>query len=237
MLPKIALALDLDSQDKMAILIDSLEPKPQILKVGLEAVCSLGIERCFDIVNEHSPGSKIFLDLKLHDIPNTVAKTICSLNRFRNRGLSFLTVHGLGGSDMLRAAYEASAGINIVTVTLLTSHSEVSLRSDFSLPETLDMQQLSFRLVRNSFDLGLRWFVCSVHECRTLKKQFPSVSLITPGIRSLNTAYGDQSRVASPLEAIEQGSDLLVVGRQVTSAENPPEAWKELLHSFETGSS
>jgi orotidine-5'-phosphate decarboxylase len=172
-----------------------------------------------------APG--LFLDLKLHDIPATVAGGLRSLQRLAPR---FVTVHAAGGSDMVRAAVEAvgSEGVTeIAAVTVLTSLRESDLDA---VGVAGPAAQAARRLAALAVGAGARALVCSPREVRTLREEVgDGVTLITPGIRAAGSGRGDQARVATPREALDAGADLLVVGRPVTAAPDPKIAANALV--------
>ncbi|MDJ0624879.1 MAG: orotidine-5'-phosphate decarboxylase [Candidatus Caenarcaniphilales bacterium] len=226
----IALALDFSAEDKVIDLLKSLNPKPSILKIGLELCSVFGIERAVELCKAHSPNSKIFLDLKLHDIPNTVGKTILGIKNNFGTDVNYLTVHTLGGAEMIKASVEAGVGkITIIGVSVLTSHSAENFRNDFGI----DLGTLSKKLLKVGVDNGLKWFVSSPQEIISIKASYPSVKLVTPGIRKEGASLQDQKRVATPRRALELGADMLVLGRSITQAENPNSSWIELIQEVE----
>ncbi len=232
MIDKIAIALDCSSEADIRNILLQLDPKPQVLKIGLEVISSLGVEKALGFITEHAPESQIFLDFKLHDIPNTVAASVRALRKRFGSKLKYLTVHASGGSQMLEAALsEAQDSVNIVAVTVLTSLSEESLKSDFSLG--LPARDLVLNLATLAYKSGVRYFVSSPHECAFIKKQLAQAKVITPGIRLQKLYKDDQSRSCTPLEALNNGSDLLVIGRPVTASPSPSAAWKSIVESID----
>ncbi len=224
MLTKIALALDIADEENISKLLSLLEPKPHIIKIGLELISALGIQKALNLTQSLSPQSEIFLDFKLHDIPNTVTKAIKPL--LQHKQIKYLTVHTLGGHKMLTEALKAVEGqINLVGVTVLTSHSEQEIKTDLNL----ELNSLSQNLVKNAHLAGLNWLVSSVWECLAIKQKYNNFKIITPGIRFSGQNKADQARIASPTTALEQGSDIMVIGRAVCEAENPQMAWQSLL--------
>ncbi|MDX1918930.1 MAG: orotidine-5'-phosphate decarboxylase [Candidatus Caenarcaniphilales bacterium] len=223
---KIALALDLDTEDQVSDLLSKLNPQPATLKIGLQLVYSLGLKRSIEIVEKLSPESMIFLDLKLHDIPNTVAKALKSILRLKIERLSFLTLHTLGGMDMLKAAQEeVQDKVNLAGVTILTSHQP----ADFEKKDQAQLQAYTLELAFRAKEVGIKWLVCSAQEIPLFQTKLPAMQLITPGIRPDGTSKDDQARIATPRSALEAGSDLLVIGRPVYRALDPAKAWSDLL--------
>jgi orotidine-5'-phosphate decarboxylase len=185
-----------------------------VLKVGLELFCRHGP----DVVNvvRGGTGLDLFLDLKLHDIPNTVAGAARSVARLKP---AYLTVHASGGRDMVRAAVEAAPDVNIAAVTLLTSLDEHALRV---LGVEASANDAVLRLASVSVEAGARAIVCSPREVAAVRSEVgPDVTLITPGVRLAGGDVQDQARVATPAQALSDGADLLVIGRPITGAADP----------------
>jgi orotidine-5'-phosphate decarboxylase len=207
-------ALDYPSLDDARNGAASLRDLVGCVKVGLElfvrhgpAAVALGAEA----------GAPVFLDLKLHDIPVTVARAVesaCAL------GARYLTVHAAGGAAMLRAAVDAAAGrLDIVAVTVLTSLDADDMRSlGFAEPPA----ESALRLAELGMASGVRAFVCSPAEVAALRAALGrEARLVTPGVRPPGSAEGDQKRVATPGAAIAAGADMLVVGRPIRDAADP----------------
>ena len=223
---RVALALDFSDKKKLSVVLSRLDPKPKILKIGLQTVSALGIKESISLIKALSPESDIFLDLKLHDIPNTVSKTI---ENFRDLGIKYATVHALGGRKMLTEANKAAENqINIIAVTVLTSHSSEELNE---IIDKDNIQSYSLRLAYLAKDSGITWFVSSAHECTLLKSNLKDIKLVTPGIRLPNDATGDQSRIMTPSEALKAGSDMLVIGRPIYDSQDPAKAWDSIIKS------
>lgn len=230
---KIALALDFSSEKEVLDFLEILTPKPSVLKVGLELTSSVGIVRALELVNQSCPESKIFLDLKLHDIPNTVSKSIETLQKLKENNVKFITLHSFGGSKMLKEAISCvKEDVNLVAVTVLTSHSIDDLKKDFPFISSFRIEEISLDMVEMAYKAGIRWFVSSANEVKILKSKFPEIKLITPGIRLQKMDNDDQSRVMTPQEALANGSDLLVIGRPIYSSSNPQVEWNKLLQSL-----
>jgi len=169
-------------------------------------------------------GFEIFLDLKFHDIPNTVAGAVASAGQLP--GIRLLTLHTLGGSAMMRAAREAApAGRKrpaLLGVTILTSMDAAAL-TEIGIADSPAARALA--LARLAQESGLDGVVASAHEVRAIRAACgPKFQIVVPGVRPANSSTNDQSRVATPAEAIQSGADYLVVGRPITSASNPREA-------------
>jgi len=221
---RIIVALDFNAANIALNLVDSLDPELCRLKVGKELYTACGPDLLKQIQNR---GFEVFLDLKFHDIPNTVAKAV---NVAGNMGIWMLNVHASGGQAMMEAAREALLEFGnqrpkLIAVTVLTSLAQVDLNQigiDCSPEE--QVSKLAF-LTR---DAGLDGVVCSAAETRLLRAQLSQdFCLVTPGIRRAIDATGDQKRVVGPAEAVRSGSNYLVVGRPITQADSPFEALLE----------
>lgn len=221
---RIIVALDFNSAELALKLVDSLDPKLCRLKIGKELYTACGPDLLKQI---QSRGFEVFLDLKFHDIPNTVAKAVSVAG---DLGVWMLNVHASGGRAMMEAAREAlvkfeSQRPKLIAVTVLTSLAQADLSQigiDCSPEE--QVSKLAF-LTR---DAGLDGVVCSAAETHLLRAQLPEdFCLVTPGIRRASDASGDQKRILGPADAIRNGSSYLVVGRPITQAESPNEALLE----------
>ena len=228
---KLILALDLPSASACFAFLDSFEvlPKerrPRWVKVGLELFLAEGpsiVERL------RSNGLEVFLDLKLHDIPNTVAGAIRSVVPL---GPALLTVHASGGAAMLRAGAQAAEGsaTKLLAVTVLTSMDAGSLAATGiagSLEEQVE------RLAALAWANGIPGMICSPREAGRLRAKLLGAHLVTPGIRSAGAAAWDQQRTASAAEALRAGASQLVIGRSVTAAADPVAAYLAILMEVE----
>lgn len=227
----LALALDnVSSLPELAALIKATAPSIGVYKIGLELFTRLG-PPILEIVR--NADRKIFLDLKFHDIPNTVGKAVESAGRL---GIDFLTVHTQGGIAMMRAA-KAAADIvrqtggptpKILGVTLLTSIDAVSLQKELCV--AMSTGDFVRHLAKCAIEASLDGIVCSAADLPLVKPILPaSFEIITPGIRPAGTAANDQKRIATPREAINNGATLLVIGRAVTGAGDPGKVAEEIL--------
>ena len=211
-LAPIAVALDRPDAAAAVSLAAAVAPYVSVLKVGLELFCAAGP----GIVDEVRHDRDVFLDLKLHDIPNTVAGGARAVAGLRPR---FLTVHATGGADMIAAAVQAAPEVTITAVTVLTSLSEADLAAVGLAGPPLDAVR---RLAALAVGAGAGALVCSPQEVAAVRAEVgPAVVLITPGVRPAGAATGDQARVATPQQALADGADLLVIGRPITAAADP----------------
>jgi orotidine-5'-phosphate decarboxylase len=217
----IAVALDAPDDATAIGWARAVGPHVAVVKVGLELFCRYGpsvVTAVRDSVGEGGDAS-LFLDLKLHDIPNTVAGAARSAAQLRP---AYLTVHASGGSAMIRAAVESAPGVAITAVTVLTSMSEDDLAAVGLAGPSLDAVR---RLAALSVTAGATALVCSPREVAAVRAEVGSdITLITPGVRPAGAAAQDQSRVATPQQALADGADLLVIGRPITGADDPAAA-------------
>ena len=184
------------------------------VKVGLELFCRHG-PKVVDVVRGGTD-IDLFLDLKLHDIPATVAGAAQSVARLKP---TYLTVHASGGAAMVAAAAEAAPDVCIAAVTVLTSLDDAALQA---LGVQASARDAVLRLARVAVDAGARALVCSPQEVAAVRQEVgPHIVLITPGVRLAGAAADDQARVATPQQAIADGADLLVIGRPITGAADP----------------
>jgi len=222
---KLIIALDVDAREKALCLVDKLKDETRFFKVGLElfSACGPGI---VSAVKER--GCEVFLDLKLHDIPTTVARAAAALTHL---GASLFTVHAIGGFDMMQRAAETVAATasrlgvprpKIVAVTVLTSMDGKALKKvgiDAMIADEVSA------LARLAKEAGVDGVVASPQEARGIRADLgKDFIIVTPGVRPGNTASDDQKRVATPREAIEYGASYLVIGRPVTAAADPAAA-------------
>ena len=221
---RILVAVDTPDIGRARELVQGLTGHVGGFKIGLEMFISHGPA----FVREVLDGSaKIFLDLKLHDIPNTVAGAAGAAARY---GVSFMTVHALGGPEMIRrgtAAARAAAEAEgfepptILAVTILTSHDDDDLKAvgiDSSCGDAV------LKLASMACEAGAGGAVCSPLEVSGVRDRFPGGALVVPGIRPASAAADDQSRIATPRSAIDSGADYLVIGRPITRSNNPTAA-------------
>ena len=218
----VAVALDAPDLATARAWAAAAGPWVSTVKVGLELYLRHG-GAAVDACREASGGRAVFLDLKLHDIPNTVAGAARAVADLRPE---ILTVHASGGAAMVRAAVDALPGTRVAGVTVLTSLDADDLARIGLAGPPLDAVR---RLAVLAVSAGARALVCSPHEVAPVRAEVgPDVWLITPGVRPAGAATGDQARVATPEQALADGADLLVVGRPITAAADPGAAARAL---------
>ena len=227
---RLIVALDVPDARSAALLVDKLENTCTWFKVGLELFIAAGPAVIEPILRR---GASVFLDLKLHDIPNTVAGAVRSA---ASLGASMLTVHAGGGPAMLSAAQEALAGLShapkLLAVTVLTSMDEQQLNA--TGVHRSAAEQVEY-LAQMGLQSGIRGFVCSPQEAGALRKLAgPEAILVTPGIRPAGGAAGDQKRIATPADTLRSGASYLVVGRPITQAADPAQAAQAILAEMAT---
>jgi orotidine-5'-phosphate decarboxylase len=219
----IFVALDTPSLDRAKALAQSLRPFVGGLKLGLEFFAANGPDGVRAIVSDGMP---VFLDLKLHDIENTVAGAIKALAPL---GATIINVHASGGAAMMRAAAEAARGsgsAKIIAVTVLTSLEDRDLTVLGVFGTALEQ---AVRLALQAKEAGLDGAVCSPHEIGAIRKACGSgFMIVTPGVRPSGGELGDQKRVMTPKEALQAGADILVIGRPITGATDPVQAARRI---------
>jgi orotidine-5'-phosphate decarboxylase len=210
----IAVALDAADLETAARWASLVTPHVSTVKVGLELYLRYGPDVVASV--RGASGVQVFLDLKLHDIPATVAGAARAVARLKP---AYLTVHAGGGPAMIRAAAEAAPQTKIAAVTVLTSLSEDDMSGVGLAGPASDVVR---RLSTLAVEAGARALVCSPREVAAVRAEVgPGVTLITPGVRPHGAAAQDQARVATPEEAFAAGADLLVIGRPITAAPDP----------------
>ena len=225
---RLIVALDVPDARAASLLVDRLHDTCSWFKVGLELFIAAGPSVLEPILRR---GYSVFLDLKLHDIPNTVAGAVRSAAAL---GAKMLTVHAGGGPAMLTAAQEALAGVanppQLLAVTVLTSMDDLQLKAVGVHRSAADQVEL---LARMGLDCGIRGFVCSPQEVNALRQLAgPEGTLVIPGIRPAGGAVGDQKRIAPPADALRNGASYLVVGRPITQAPDPAGAAEAILEEM-----
>jgi orotidine-5'-phosphate decarboxylase len=219
---RLIVALDFPTPAKALALVSVLSGSVSIYKIGLQLYTAAGPAIVQAVA---ATGAKIFLDLKLHDIPNTVAKAVAAAGEL---GVQMLTVHLAGGGPMLKAAVEAAPPhLLMLGVTVLTSATQETLEETGVGCEIRDQV---LRLADLGKKSGVGGLITSPHEVGLLRERLGSeMTLITPGVRPAWAAADDQKRFTSPAEALKAGADYLVVGRPITAAEDPGAAAERLL--------
>ncbi|HEY2568351.1 MAG TPA: orotidine-5'-phosphate decarboxylase [Candidatus Udaeobacter sp.] len=222
---KIIVALDVPTKMQALELVEKLRDQIGLFKVGLQLFIAEGPAIVGAV---SSTGSKAFLDLKLHDIPNTVARAVESANGL---GVQMLTIHLSGGREMIRAAIKARGNHTLLLgVTVLTSSTEETLR-EIGIEDKVNDQVL--RLAKLGVEAGIDGIVASPHEIQTLRCEFgDGIKIIVPGIRPNWSEPGDQKRMMTPREAFEAGADYLVIGRPITAHPKPQEAVAKILEEL-----
>ncbi len=219
------LALDVPSDREALAWVDRLGGQVGYFKIGLQLFTAYGP----DLVREvRARGGRVFLDLKLHDIPNTVAKAVESAGPL---DLSFLTLHAIGGRAMLAEAAQAAAafpGLQLLAVTVLTSLTEADLDELGFDHSALGLAAHLGRLAESS---GVHGLVCSPREAEVLRRELPQAVLVTPGVRPAGSASDDQARVATPEEALAAGANRVVIGRPILRAADPEALLRRLLET------
>ena len=234
--PRIIVALDVPDASAALALAARLDASKCSLKVGKELFTAAGPGLVRELAGR---GFRVFLDLKFHDIPNTVAQACAAATRL---GVWMLNVHASGGSAMMEAARDAvsrtaaEAGLPrplLIAVTVLTSLSASDL-AEIGIAASPEEQVL--RLARLAQAQGLDGVVCSAREAAALRRALgPAFTLVTPGIRPAGSAANDQARVTTPAEAIAAGADVLVIGRPIAAAPDPLAALDAIRASIATG--
>jgi orotidine-5'-phosphate decarboxylase len=226
---RLIVALDFPSATDARQMVAKLGDAISFYKVGLETFTAAGPALVQELVAQ---GKKVFLDLKLHEIPNSVAGGARSAAAL---GASMVTVHASGGPEVLRAAAEvqrANPGLTVLAVTVLTSLSAADLQR-IGIHSTPEEQVL--RLAKLAKDQGCGGVVASPEEASKLRELLgPEMAIVTPGIRPTGSDVGDQQRIATPAAAIRAGASHLVVGRPITRAADPKNAAEQILQEIES---
>jgi orotidine-5'-phosphate decarboxylase len=230
---RLIVALDVSSPAQAQKIVTSLGNSVQTYKVGMQLYTAEGPQVIRDLV---ASGRRVFLDLKYHDIPNTVAAAVREAAQL---GVSMLTVHASGGMKMLRAAAEAAqeknSALQVLAVTVLTSMDEQDLSATGVPGQVVDQV---VRLASMALKAGCAGIVSSAQEVRTLRAKLGGDYLaVTPGVRPAGSPHGDQARVVTPAEAIAAGATHIVVGRPITAAANPALEAEKILREMQVNSS
>ena len=232
---RLIIALDVDNEKKALELVDKLKSRVRFFKVGLELFSSCGPAVVKAIRDKGA--CEVFLDLKFHDIPNTVGRACASVTKLRP---FMLNVHALGGYEMMKTAARAAADEakrlghkerpKVLAVTILTSMDKAALEK-VGIESAVEEEVL--RLAALAKSAGLDGVVASPRETKAIRRSFGKDFLIvTPGVRPAVAEKGDQKRIATPAEAIEAGADYIVVGRPITEASDPAEAARKIAEEI-----
>jgi orotidine-5'-phosphate decarboxylase len=223
----VIVALDVESRAEARALVGAIGPAVEFYKVGMELYAAAGP----DMVRELKDcGKQVFLDLKFYDIPETVRRAVAQVARL---GVRFLTVHAV--ESVMRAAVEGkgSSGLQLLAVTVLTSFGPEDLAG---LGYTCPASELVALRAKQAVAARVDGIVCSPLEVAAVRAiAGPPVVLVTPGVRSPGAAHGDQKRVATPAEAMRNGADYLVIGRQITRSTDPAGEAARVLHEIHVG--
>lgn len=229
----IYLALDFPTWNEAKTFLTQHHLQGVPVKVGMELFYREG---AFVIDQLKQAGHKIFLDLKLHDIPATVRKAMRNLARL---GVDLTTIHALGGSSMMRAAKEglqaeSNTNTKLLAVTMLTSIDQPMMNNELGISG--EVSGNVGRLASHAKANGVDGVVCSVHETQLIKTiGGDSLGIVTPGIRLQTTSRNDQQRIATPVFARENGADIIVIGRSVTGSEDPNQAYQTIREEWDNG--
>jgi len=221
----IIVALDVPTKEKALALVKQLRDQISFFKIGLQLYTAEGPEIVRAVL---ATGAKVWLDIKLHDIPNTVGRAVESASRL---GVHMLTIHLSGGGEMIRAAIAARANdMLLLGVTVLTSATEQTLR-EVGIPGTVEDEVL--RLAKLGVEAGIDGVVASPHEIRKLRAEFGNkIKIAVQGIRPTWAAPGDQKRFMTPHMALEAGADYIGIGRPITAHQQPSEAVAKILQEL-----
>ena len=228
----VIIALDFPTRTETLAFLDRFpagEQKP-FVKIGMELFYAEGPQIVRDI---KARGHRIFLDLKLHDIPNTVQRAMAVLSRL---DVDMVNLHAAGGSEMMRAALKGLTRPDgtrpiLIAVTQLTSTDAETLKNELLIDTPMEETVLSYG--KNAADSGLDGVVCSPLEAASVKARCGEQFLtVTPGIRFADSAVGDQKRIMTPEKARKSGCDYIVVGRPITQADDPVAAYRRAVHDF-----
>jgi len=222
---KIIVALDVATKEKALDLVEQLRTEISFFKIGLQLYTAEGPEIVRAVL---AAGAKVWLDLKLYDIPNTVARAVDSAS---NLGVQMLTIHLSGGSEMIRAATTArQKDLLLLGVTVLTSSTEQTLR-EIGITDTVEDQVI--RLAKLGAAAGIDGVVASPHEIKILRREFGDrIKIAVQGIRPRWAEPGDQKRCLTPREAYEAGADYIGIGRPITGHAHPREAVARILEEL-----
>jgi orotidine-5'-phosphate decarboxylase len=225
---RLIVALDVPTADEALALVQALGGDIAIFKVGLQLYTAAGPQIVRAIT---ATGARVFLDLKLHDIPNTVASAVAAAGEL---GVAMLTLHLAGGRAMLEAAVKrCPTDLLLLGVTVLTSSDESTLRET---GVTAGVSEQVLRLAALGQQAGIGGLIASPHELRPLRNQLGAeMTIITPGVRPTWAAANDQKRFTTPAEALNNGADYLVIGRPITAHPDPREAVRKIISEIQEG--
>jgi orotidine-5'-phosphate decarboxylase len=222
---RVIVALDLPSVQAAESMVSRLGEQVVFYKIGYQLAFAGGLAFAAGLI---AAGKQVFLDLKLHDIGNTVEKGVASVAQL---GATFLTVHAYPQTMKAAVAGKRGSALRILAVTVLTSYDDADLAAagyDMSVPE------LAAARAQQARDIGVDGLVCSAEEAANLRGiAGPGMVLVTPGIRPAGSASGDQKRIMTPARAIEAGADYLVVGRPIVEAADPKKAAEAIVAEIE----
>ncbi|QYY36136.1 orotidine-5'-phosphate decarboxylase [Ruficoccus sp. ZRK36] len=222
---KLILALDVPTREDAFAMLDRCGDELSWVKIGLQLFVKYGPDFVREVADR---GYQVFLDLKLHDIPNTVASAVRSL---KGLPIGMLTLHSMGGQEMMSRAAEAAAEINpdltLLGVTVLTSMNRTNLAT---IGFDDDPEAMVLRLARLTSESGLGGLVCSPLELPMVRKELgPQIKIITPGVRPEGASADDQKRILTPAGARAKGASFIVVGRPILKADDPSQAITRIL--------
>ena len=226
----VIIALDFDSREKTLAFLDRFTEEKPFVKIGMELFYAEGPQMVREI---KSRGHRIFLDLKLHDIPNTVGRAMAVLSRL---DVDMVNLHASGASSMMRAALEGLTRPDgtrpiLIAVTQLTSTDAATLKNELLIDTPMAETVMAY--AKNAADSGLDGVVCSPLEAALVKEQCgESFLTVTPGIRFADSTVGDQKRIMTPEKAGRSGCDYIVVGRPITQAADPVAAYRRAVTDF-----
>lgn len=230
----VIVALDFSEKQEMQNFLDRFQTvKKPVVKIGMELFYQYGPALVREV---QSQGFKIFLDLKLNDIPNTVERGMFQIAKL---GVQYTTVHALGGTEMMQAAIrgaeKGASSVNvdrplILAVTELTSISEKAMHDEQNI--NISMHEQVERLTKLSYEAGTDGVICSALDLKELNSNFKDFKFITPGIRPLGFEKSDQKRVVTPTEARQLGSTDIVIGRPITRSKNPLKTYQQIFEEW-----
>ena len=226
MLPVI-IALDFENRNELETFLVPFEQEKLFLKVGMELYYRTGNDLIIDLI---SRGHRIFLDLKLHDIPNTVESALRNLVKLNP---DYITIHASGGYEMMARAAQAVQGTStkLLAITVLTSISEDMLKQDLKVDS--DIRSMACHHAKTAQRAGIHGVICSPHEAQAIRENTDDgFIIITPGIRLKEDDLNDQKRVTTPEEAIAMGANQLVIGRSITTKAAPLQTYHSILKAL-----